>query len=440
MVKWAQNIVHKDLTFIHRADGVHGHDGADSIGMGGGDGIDADSTPSHGNEHQFECTNPYGHDYDIWQKSLGMHCSKTSKSTKSTKSSASNVDHKTTKKRKKKRNSKRSKHSGKQSRKFRKHQSAPIMPPSLSLSDEDIDGLNGNTVGIELLDPDDPESDHHLDAPIGPQNEVDFTDLDDSDEDDGGFDDDHDSDRHRIAMNDAFTDHTDHKEEEKERAVTVSADELDHHRMSPQEQRLFKVLRPILPHLRYALMAKEFFIDNVARFLSPKQRDAVYVHYILPDRPTKMFNDSERIEYSNKRFEVVASNVRLDKAQTLSSVDDWWSHTNFATESPQWFVVKLPDPSYVVNVHWKNRWGDGETAKDIDLQVSRNPNRFSEANEGWHTFWSFRSEKTSNWLTFEVPQNEEIKPSMYWRFVVKTLYGDNSCRCGLDQIKITCSL
>jgi len=48
--------------------------------------------------------------------------------------------------------------------------------------------------------------------------------------------------------------------------------------------------------------------------------------------------------------------------------------------------------------------------------------------------------KTSNWLTFQVPQNEDIPPSMYWRFVVKTLYGDNSCRCGLDQIKITCTL
>ena len=135
----------------------------------------------------------------------------------------------------------------------------------------------------------------------------------------------------------------------------------------------------------------------------------------------------------------MASNVRLDKARTLSSVDDWWSHTNFATESPQWFVGKLPDPSYIINVHWKNRWGDGETAKDIDLQVSQDPNDFSP-NNGWNTYHTFRSEKTSNWLTFEVPQNEEIKPSMYWRFVVKTLYGDNSCRCGLDQIKITCSL
>ena len=47
---------------------------------------------------------------------------------------------------------------------------------------------------------------------------------------------------------------------------------------------------------------------------------------------------------------------------------------------------------------------------------------------------------TENWLTFQVPQNEDIPPSMYWRFVVKTLYGDNSCRCGLDQIKITCTL
>ena len=210
--------------------------------------------------------------------------------------------------------------------------------------------------------------------------------------------------------------------------------------MSASEMKIHRALQPIIPYLRYALMDKQFFIDNVAKYLSPKQRDAVYIHYILPNRPTSIFNDAARIEYSNKKFDIVQSNVRLDKARMLSVVDDWWSHTNFATESPQWFVVKLPDPSFICTINWKNRWGDGETAKDIELQVSNKPHSFSSNNGGWITFWTFRSEKTSNWLTFQVPQNEDIPPSMYWRFVVKTLYGDNSCRCGLDQIKITCTL
>eukprot|EP01083_Nonionella_stella_P314507 1133342_1 len=249
------------------------------------------------------------------------------------------------------------------------------------------------------------------------------------------------SDHHRNALSDAFTDHTadtDHKEEDEKEAMNTHV--VLH--FTEYEKKIYDALQPVIPFLRYALMDKQFFIDNVSKYLSPQQRDAVYVHYILPERPTMLFNDNARIPYSNKAFDVVDSNVRLDKAKLLNMVDDWWSHTNFASMSPQWFVVKLPDPSYIVTIHWKNRWGDGETAKDIDLQVSNEPDSYSTADKKWTTFWTFRSEKTSNWLNFQVPQNQtaSINPSMYWRFVIKTLYGDNSCRCGLDQIKITNAL
>jgi len=258
---------------------------------------------------------------------------------------------------------------------------------------------------------------------------------DDDDDDDGEEDGDHEE---AEEEEDEDEDKTQEDEDEDEDGDDEKSESVIH--LTPRERQLYRVLQPVIPYLRYALMDKQFFIDHVAKYLTPRQRDAVYIHYILPQRATLLFNDSERHEYSNKRFSVVASNVRLDKAKMLSQVDDWWSHTNFATESPQWFVVKLPDPCYISVVQWKNRWGDGETAKDVQLQVSKQSNAYSVAAHEWTTFWTFRSEKTSNWLTFQVPQNEEVPPSMYWRFVIISLYGDNSCRCGLDQIKITCTL
>ena len=355
-----------------------------------------------GNDELFQFQSAANHNYDVWQKSLdlGLPCS----TSRSSSSRSAKHKHKHRKKRKK-------------FGKYCKTRSQSKVP---SLSDDDDDELDfGDLDESDESDVDNAEEEEDDDV----DDDLSFNEVDNE------------SDAHRIAMNDAFTDnsqhsHTEHKEDEKVCALELSA----------LERKMHRALRPVLPHLRYALMNETFFIDNCARWLSAAQRDAVYVHFLLRERPTRLFNDGARIEYSNERFWVAASNVRVDKARALCGLDDWWSHTNFASQSPQWFVVRLPDPSYVVRVDWKNRWGDGETAKDVELQVSTQRSSFSESDSGWTLFWSFRSEKTSNWLRFEVPQNEEIKPSLYWRFVVKTLYGDNSCRCGLDQIKIICSL
>merc|ERR1712176_1673201 len=80
-----------------------------AIGHGDGDG----------NHFGFTTNNPYGHNYNIWQKSLRQN--DDSKDTKDTKQSK--VNRLSTKKKRKKRSSKRSKlsstkHSRKQSRKL----------------------------------------------------------------------------------------------------------------------------------------------------------------------------------------------------------------------------------------------------------------------------------------------------------------------------------
>ena len=387
--KWAQNIVDKSLTFKHK---------------------------TNNNDQLFAYNNSYNHNYNIWQKSLKI------KDINPPKIHSNKSKHK----------NKKSNHQQQRKKRKKKH---------ISLSNDDNDDNDD--------DDDDDENDENnfgdLDSDQDSNDDEEESDDDDDDDDDeeeeeeSVIDDDDDDDDDDFNDFNDFTDN-DNKDEEEEKDINLSSISSDNEKMTASEIKIHGALQPIIPYLRYALMDKQFFIDNVAKYLSPKQRDAVYIHYILPNRPTIIFNDASRIEYSNKKFDIVQSNVRLDKARMLSVVDDWWSHTNFATESPQWFVVKLPDPSFICTINWKNRWGDGETAKDIELQVSNKPHSFSSNNNEWITFWTFRSEKTSNWLTFQVPQNEDIQPSMYWRFVVKTLYGDNSCRCGLDQIKITCTL
>ena len=194
---------------------------------------------------------------------------------------------------------------------------------------------------------------------------------------------------------------------------------------------MHSILKPIIPHIRYTLMEKAFFVESVCKYLSRKQAESVFVHFLL--NKATIFNEQPR-KKSHFAFNVVSASKELESAQKLSnlSVDALFcSQTIRDSMDWQWFVVDLQFVGSIKAVQIKNKYADKDTLKRFKLQMSAKQNDFDEeAVSGWVDVEQFESAKSSEWQSFDVNTS---KKSRYWRIVLMDTYGGYTC---LNHLKI----
>eukprot|EP01083_Nonionella_stella_P073192 197713_1 len=200
------------------------------------------------------------------------------------------------------------------------------------------------------------------------------------------------------------------------------------------EQQMQHVLQPIVPYIRYPLMEKAFFIENVCKYLSRTQSESVLIYFILSQR--SIFCHEMRKSFVT--FDVVAASKEFESAKKLPdlSQDSLFCSQAIKDETEyQWFVMDILFVGVIKAVEIKNRYSDKDTVKSMKLQLSSRQDTYSEGNEHWIDVQKFESARSNSWQTFNVNAgNINNRTSRYWRIVLLDTYGGYTC---LNHIKLT---
>lgn len=206
-----------------------------------------------------------------------------------------------------------------------------------------------------------------------------------------------------------------------------------------------KYLKPMIPHIRFPLMDREFFVKEVSPLLTREMVNNVLVHWVNPASEC-MFATKKRADLSGGggAFSVVASNVAFDKAQTLGDVEveSQWSRlamNHEQSQGKQWFICDCTSPVTLSKFDWKNYYDDDDTIHTVELYILPAEADYSDEvakqDEPWEKIQDIEIEKTTSWQQHAVTQPEG-KKARYFKFLVTSVYGNEGRYTCLNHLKL----
>ena len=232
-------------------------------------------------------------------------------------------------------------------------------------------------------------------------------------------------------------DDDDDDDEEEDDEFDLNGNNYYYKQRENEELNIEYILSPIVPYIRMPLMGKEFFIENVCKYLNREQSESVLIHFIL-DKAT-IFNHCQRKTFLS--FKVILANKQFDKAQKLPDLNAeslWPSKPINDINDYQWLIIDIMFIGVIQKIELKNKYSDKDTLKSFKLQISSNQEKYNKKdnNDNWIDVQSFQSKMSSNWQEFNVNINNiQNRKSRYWRLVLMDTYGGYTC---VNHLKLTC--
>lgn len=225
----------------------------------------------------------------------------------------------------------------------------------------------------------------------------------------------------------------DGKESEDEMDEDTEIISMNDKKAESEDQALSRILRPIIPFIRFPFIDREYFIENICKYLNRKQAESVLIHHIL-NRET-IFNHTPRRSFAS--FRVIAASQEEEGAAKLPDLNQdalFCSQGIRDEDDVQWFVVDVLFIGIIERLEIKNRYSDKDTLRKFKLQRSEWRDKYRQQDGHWIDVQEFKSQQSDEWQVFNVDVGPLTEKSRYWRIVLLDTYGGYTC---LNHLKVT---